>query len=231
MLRLIGFFLIVFVALGVLRTLPVVGGIFAIPLFGFYLAAILVSVVGARLAKAAADRMKQKQLERELGGVDTPYNRGKLGLLMLQQGRAKLAVPHLEAALEADPSSDEFTYRLGLALLATGDLPGSIEMLERLTGRNEEHAYGGALLALARAQGAYGDGQGSLGTLDRHDRAFGPVPESAYWRGRVLRALGDRAAAAASFAAVGAIAADQPAYQRRAAATWRLRAQLARLGF
>jgi tetratricopeptide (TPR) repeat protein len=231
MLRLIGFFLLVFAAMFVLRELPVVGGIFRIPLLGFYITAILVSVVGARLAARAADRSKQRRLARQLGDVDTPYNRGKLGLLLLQQGRAAKAVPHLAAALEADPVSEEFQYRLGLALLQSGESERSAEQLEALVARNEDYAYGAALLALSNARFEAGSARGALDAIEQHDRSFGPTPESCYHRGRALRAIGDRGGAARAFESIGSLASKLPAYQRRAATKWWFKAQLAKLGF
>ncbi|MCA8979560.1 MAG: tetratricopeptide repeat protein [Planctomycetes bacterium] len=231
MLRLVGFFLLVFAALFVLREVPYVGAPFRIPLLGFYLAAILVSVVGARLATAAADRAKQKRLERELGGVDTPYNRGKLGLLMLQQGRAQQAVPHLAAALEADPESEEFQFRLGLALLESGAAAEAVARLERVVERNEDYAYGAALLALSEARCRAGSARAALDAVEQHDRSFGPTAESCYRRGKALRAIGDRSGSARAFASIGEVASKLPAYHRRAATGWWLKAQLAKLGF
>lgn len=231
MLRLIGFFLMVFAATFVLREVPIIGAVFRIPFVGFYLAAILVSLVGARFAAKATDRAKQRRLERELGGVDTPYNRGKLGLLMLQQGRAAAALPHLEAALAADPASEEFQYRLALAALQSGDPQRAAEMLERLVAKNEEYAYGAALLALSNARCAAGSARGALDAVEQHDRAFGPTPESSYRRGRALRAIGDRRGSARAFDSISALAAKLPAYQRRAATGWWFKAQLAKFGF
>jgi len=231
MLRLIGFFLLVFAAMFVLRELPVIGGIFRIPLLGFYITAILVSVVGARLAARVTDRSRQRRLARELGGVDTPYNRGKLGLLLLQQGRAAQAVPHLSAALEADPASEEFQYRLGLALAGSGEYERAIEHLEPLVARNEDYAYGAVILALSSARFSAGSARGALDAIEQHDRSFGPTPESCYHRGRALRAIGDRGGAARAFGSIGSLASKLPAYQRRAATHWWFKSQLAKLGF
>lgn len=230
MLRLVGYFLTVFAVLWVLRQIPVLDRIFGIQLFGFFLAAILVSAVGARLGAVMADRVKQKRLERQLGNVDTPYNRGKLGVLLQKQGRHREALPHLEAALEADPSSDETLYRSALARLGDGDAAGAAEALDRLLAREEDYAYGQGLLALSRARLAAGEARAALEAVDRHDRSFGPTPESAYRRGKALRAIGDRGAAARAFASIGAISGELPGYQKRDAAGWWMRAQLARLG-
>lgn len=231
MLRLIGFFLLVFVVMLVLREVPVIGAAFEIPLFGFYLAAIVVSVVGARLAVRATDRARQRRLERELGNVDTPYNRGKLGLLLLQQGRSEAAVPHLEAALAADPESEEFRYRLALALIGAHDPTRAASLLGDLVATNEDYAYGGALLALSAARVEMGSGRAAIEAVDQFERSFGQTPESCYRRGRALRAVGDRTGSAHAFALIGSVASKLPAYQRRAAASWWLKAKLARIGF
>lgn len=230
MLRLVGYFLTVFAVLWVLRQVPILDRIFGIPLVGFFLAAILVSLVGARLGAVMADRVKQRRLERELGNVDTPYNRGKLGVLLQKQGRHREALPHLEAALEADPTSDETTYRLALARLGSGDAAGAAATLDALLARDEDFAYGQGLLALSRARLAAGEARAALDAVERHDRSLGPTPESAYRRGKALRGIGDRGAAARAFASIGGISGDLPAYQKREAAGWWLRAQLARFG-
>jgi predicted negative regulator of RcsB-dependent stress response len=117
---------------------------------------------------------------------------------------------------------------LGCAQLGARRPAEAVAALERTVALNEEHAYGGALLRLAEAQQAERSYDAALATLERHDRAYGPTPESAYRRGLAQQALGRREAAQASFDEVARSAADAARYQRGEARGWVARAFLAR---
>ena len=229
MLRLIGFFLTVLLVLSVARHLPVVGGLFQIPLFGFWLSAILVSVVGSKLAANWVDRRKERAMERRLGEVDTPHNLGKLGSLLLGQRRHARALGYLERAIEGEPEVAEWRYRAGCALLGLGRYGDAIEALEACAAMNEGHAYGQVLLRLAQAHQGNGQAAPALEALERHDTNHGSNPESAYRRGVALKALGRRDEAHAALGAVADLVQGSPSYQRRAAWPWVLRASWARV--
>ncbi|MCP3917259.1 MAG: tetratricopeptide repeat protein [bacterium] len=232
MLRLAGFFFVVFLALQVLRTVlgpvPLIGAVFRMPLIGFWVTAILVSVAASKLAADALDRRKRATLIRELGAVDTPHNKGKLGSLFVSQGRARKALPYLETAVGGEPEIAEWHYRLGQARLATGDRDGARESLESALAIDEEHAYGSALMRYVEALA--GEGEKQLEQLDRFERNHGENPESAYRRGAVLKSLGRGAEARAAFARVPEIAANMAKYQKKSSAGWVLKANLARFG-
>lgn len=230
MLRLVGFFFAVFVLLEILRHVPLIGGLFRVPLLGFWIAAILLSAVLSKLAADALDRRKRAALVRRLGAVETPHNKGKLGSLYASQRRWKRAIPLLEEAAAGEPDSVEWRYRLGQALLGAGRAAEAREALEGVVAMDEEHAYGEAMMRLAEARAAAGDHDAALAALDRFDRNHGPNPESAYRRGLSLRARGERAAARAAFAQVGELAREGVKYQRKSGAGWVARAFWARLG-
>ncbi len=227
--RFLGFFLLVFAALWLLRQIPGLGRLFEVPLFGFYLAAVVVSVVLARVGTAAVERRRLGGELRQLGAVDTPHNRGKLGSLHLKAGRPRRAVPHLEAAALGEPDSVEWHFRLGQAYLAAGRPEEAVRSLTRAAEIDEEHAYGGVLLSLTRAQQATGEAEDALETLARLERNNGPSPESAFRRGQVYKSMGERESARAAFGEVGALAAQAPKYQRAEARGWAARAFWARL--
>lgn len=229
MARLIGFFLVVLLLLQGLRAVPVIGGIFRVPLFGFWITAILLSAGLSKLAAVALDRRKVRQLARQLGTVDTPHNQGKLGSLLLSQGRFRQACEPLERATAGEPESAEWWYRLGCARIGSRDPAGAVTALERAVEIDEDHAYGGALLRLAEAHTLAGEGRPALEALERFARTHGPNPESAYRRGRALRALGQSSEARAAFAEVPVLAEQVAPYQRRAASAWVARSYLARL--
>jgi len=227
--RFLGFFLLTFAALWVLRQVPGLGRLFDVPLLGFYLAAVIVSVVLARVGTRAVDRRRLGGEVRRLGAVDTPHNRGKLGSLHLAAGRARKAVPHLEVAVLGEPDEVEWRFRLGQAYLASGRPQEAAEALARAVELDEEHAYGGVLLSLARARQVAGDPRGALEALERFERNNGPSAESAYRRGQALRWAGEKERARGALGEVGALAAQAPRYQRAEARGWALRALWSRL--
>ncbi len=228
-LRLIGYFFIVFILLGVLRQIPGIGAIFRVPLLGFYLTAILVSVLVARGAAAAVDRTRCKRLQRELGAVDTPHNRGKLGSLLLKQGRNRVAVGHLDAAVAGEPESAEWHYRLGLARLGSRDATGAIGNFETCLRLKSDHAYGAVRLKLAQAWMAVGDPTSALKAAQDYERLYGPSAESAYRRGLAHRAAGEKEFAASALAEVSQLAGQAVQYQRSEARGFVLKALFARL--
>ena len=227
MLRLLGFFAVVFVALIVLRQLPFVGGIFQIPFLGFYLAAVVVSVVSARLGTRLVDRRKFRKSVSALGEVDTPHNRGKLGALLAGDGRHREALEHLEAVREDEPEVAEWAYRVGRSRLALGDHSGAAEALSKAVELDEEHGYGEALRRLAESLTKDGAWEGAIAHLDRHDVIYGETPESAYLRGRAHLAGGDKAAAKAAFLKAPSLVEGVAKYQREGARAWAMRARFA----
>ncbi len=225
--RMLGFFAGTVVLLVVLQRLPGVGGLFR-GFFGFWLAAILFSVLAERIASALFARRRFTRAALDLGHVESAYNQGKLGSLLLAAGKAKAAVEPLRRACAGEPESAEWAYRLGLALLATERADEALESLERALALNPEHAYGEVHLALARAHLALRRDDDALSTLSRYEREHGPNPESAYHRGLGLRMAGNRAAAQAAFREVGELAARAARFQRKAQRTWVWKAWLAR---
>jgi tetratricopeptide (TPR) repeat protein len=226
-LRLAGFFALVFAVLVVLRQVPFVGAVFRIPFLGFWGAALLVSGGLAWVAERGLRGRRMRAQIRSLGAVDTPHNQGKLGSLLLAGGRARAAVEPLRRAAQGDPEIAEWWYRLGTALLAAGRPAEAVEPLERALALEEEHAYGQVLLRLAEAQLARGDAEASLAALERFERNHGPGPEWAYRRGRALARLRRRAEARASFRRAGELASQAVGFQKQGARAWAFKAFLA----
>lgn len=229
MLRLLGFFGLTAVAFVLLTKLPVVGGLArGVPLLGFFAAAAIVSAVLTRAGQRALARSRERALMRQLGAVETPYNKGKLGTLLLKQRSWRRAAPLLAEASAGEPRSAEWAFNLGRAELGAGRPAAAVAALERAVELDEEHAYGAALMRLAEARLASGDAAGSLAALDRLERNHGESPEGAFRRGRALQALGRGADARRAFGRVAELAREAVGYQRREAAGWALRAAAAR---
>lgn len=204
--RFLLFFAAVIFLTRVLAGIPFVGRLFQIPFLGFWFTAILLSLVIARAGTEALDRRARKSLEKSLGAVDTPHHKGKLGALLLAQGRAKKAVPLFEAAAEGDPESLEWRYRLGLARLrAGGDPRAALDALDSVLAEDDEYAFGEAMLASARAAQAAGFPDNAAERVARFERDQGPSPESVLLRAEVLKGQGRRKEAMSTLDELGAL--------------------------
>jgi tetratricopeptide (TPR) repeat protein len=229
MLPLVGFFLITFAVLWVLRQIPGLGWIFGSPLLGFFLTAILVSSLFAWLGSRAVDRRRFRRAASQLGAVETPHNQGKLGSLLLAARRPRAAAECLARAVAGEPDSLEWRYRYGVALLRSGRPAEAARELDLVVARNEEYAYGDMLLRLAEAEQAAGRPARALEALERHARSQGDTPESLYRRALALRALRRGDEARAALARIGAVASKRATYQKRADARWVLLSWLRRV--
>ena len=230
MLRLLGFFIAVFLLTGLLAQIPVLGALFRIPFLGFWFTAILLSIVLAKVGTDAVDARARRSLERSLGSVDTPHHKGKLGALLLSQGRPRKAIPLFEEAARGDPESLEFRYRLGQARLAARQDPkAALEDLDAVLAVDEEHAFGDAMLLSADAARRAGDAEGEQERAERFERNHGPSPASALLRGRLLKSLERGEDAGRAFDEVVTLARTAPAHIASRRWTWPVRALFARV--
>lgn len=233
MIRLIGFYALTFVALLVARSMfgwvPILGPLLRIPLLSFFLMAALLSLGGSRLAAASLDRARQRKAERSYGTVDTPHNRGKLGSLILKQGRAARALPHLEHAAAGEPEVAEWAYQLGCAHVELGHYEQGLEALQRSLAIDEQIGFGKPWLRAAQASYELGSYPSALAQLQHFERNHGPSPESAYRRAQVHQKLGQKSEARTALDEVPRLAAELAKYQRRSGFEWVLRARLLRL--
>ena len=228
MVRLVAFFLVAMVLYGLLGQLPFLGPFFQrLGCFGVWITAILLSWAVTRFGDHAIRRGRDRAAIRKLEAVGSPHNHGKIGTLFLKQGRVRRSLEHLRLAAEGDPEVAEWHYRHGCALSILKRHEEALEALGRAVAIDEEHAYGGAQMRLAEALSAVGHDQEALAALQVFERNHGPMPESAYRRGRALERLGDPAAAREAFDEVGRLAKQVASYQKREAALWSLRAKLA----
>ena len=229
MIRFLAYLGTIFVVMILLRFVPLVGGFFRIPLFGFFAAAAIVSFVGRRWAEGALARHRLKALKRQLGGVETPHNMGKLGSVLEANGSYKAALPYLRLAVEGEPNTAEWHWRLGHCLLESGKAQEAVAVLMRAIELDEKLGYGVALMQLAEALRRIGDGERALVVLDRVERNHGPSPESAYRRGRLLRQMGRKDEGTRALAQVGELAHQAAAYQRTDNRKWVWRSIWARM--
>ncbi len=222
MLRFILFFAAVLVLTRILAGLPIVGALFGIPFMGFWFTAILLSVAMAKLGSDAMDHRARRNLERSLGAVDTPHHKGKLGALLLSQGRAKKAIPLFEAAVEGDPTSLEWRYRLGMARLqGEADPKAALAAFDSVLGEDDEFGFGAAMLLSAQAAKAAGYPDNALERVRRYELGQGPTPESALLRAELHKSKGDRGASNAALDEIPGLVRLAP--KRQASRSWAIR--------
>ena len=143
---------------------------------------------------------------------------------LLPRGIAPESIPRLSPARDFEAPRLAEALRTALEPFDAGD--ESLVFIRRLE-IDEEHAYGQAQNSLAQALLALGQGEEALAVLDTVERNHGPQPETAYRRGKTLRALGRGPEAKASFSEVGRLAAQAPKFQRGDARAWVFRAWVA----
>ena len=229
MLRLVGFFVLAVLLASLLGKLPLIGPLFArTGCIGIWISAMLLSWAFTKLGQRAYRLRKGAGEIRRLAAVDNAHSHGKLGTLYLNQGRRKRAIEHLLQATDGEPDVAEWHYRLGCALLETGDTEGAVEAFGRCVELDEEYAYGAAQMRRAEALAREGRHDDAFAALELFERNHGPSPESAYRRGLVHRASGAKSEATAAFEEVGRLAGEAARYQRKSAFEWTAKARLAR---
>jgi len=227
-LRLAGFFLLAIVLASLLGQLPLIGPLFArTGCIGIWISAMLLSWAFTKLGQRAYRLRRDAGEIHRLKAVDSPHTHGKLGTLYLNQGRKKRALEHLQKAVDGEPDVTEWHYRLGCALLASGDAAGAAEAFGHCVDLDEEYAYGAAQMRLAEALTREDRHAAAIEALETLERNHGPSPESAYRRGVAHKAEGDRDAATAAFHDVGRLASEVARYQKKSAFGWTSRAWMA----
>lgn len=224
MMRLIGFFAVVWLVHRVLLVVPGVGDFLGrSSFFGYWAVAILVSLLGSRLVSARVASSRIKRRRSELLATDTPNNRGKVGLLELKLGHPKRAIEHLSIAFEHQPNVGDWALGLGLAHLELRDYQKAGECFARVVTDDPNMGFGQPFLGLARCAIGVGRPQDALGPLDEFEQRFGPAPEAAFWRGVTYKRLGRKAEAQAAFQKARAVASELPSFQsgRRWRMVWR----------
>lgn len=222
MARMLLFFVVVIFCTRVLARVPVVGAIFQIPFLGFWFTAILLSGLAAKLGSDAVDYSARRRLVQSLGSVDTPHHKGKLGALLLSQGRARKAIPLLEAAVEGDATSLEWRYQLGLARLrGKADASSALAAFDSVLAEDDDFKFGAAMLMSAEAALAAGYPDNALLRVGRFERDQGPSPSSALLRAKVLKKAGRRAESNAALDELPGL--FKRATKREASRSWAIR--------
>jgi Tfp pilus assembly protein PilF len=75
-----------------------------------------------------AEQSYRDILQKEPNCPDANHN---LGILMVQQGKVELSLPHLRTALEGNPEKGQYWLSYAKNLLATGEAPGALAVLQQ----------------------------------------------------------------------------------------------------
>jgi tetratricopeptide (TPR) repeat protein len=164
-----------------------------------------IRVLLARLvARLRADRGPFLHAIGELRHLETAARQLEAGRAALGAMDARAAIPHLVRALALDPELIAARYQLGLALLDRGALREAAGALHHVVDRDPTHAFGGALLWLARCHQLGGNPHEAMALFGRHEREHGGNRRSHYWLAQSRAACADRAGAHAAFAIAAA---------------------------
>jgi tetratricopeptide (TPR) repeat protein len=152
----------------------------------------------------STDRGPLLRAQSNLKHFESAQRHLEVGRLALQIGDLSTAVPHLQRAVEMEPSLAAARYQLGRLLFRVGALPQALDAFTRAESADPGHAFGDALLHAGRCLHLMGDDKNSIGVLRAHAQRHGGSRRSSYWLGEALRGAGDREGAAAAFAAAAA---------------------------
>lgn len=166
-----------------------------------------------------------RELERGLRA--NPHDaaaRSDLGRLLVDAGRPKAALPHLEAAVARMPDTAETLYYLGAARLGIGDGPGGRPLVERALALDPKLRYGEPYLALADYYLRRGEAAEAIPPLTAFTAIHASSVEGRYKLARAYLATGQRDPARLAVDDAIRVYRGSPLFRRREERLWRLRA-------
>jgi hypothetical protein len=150
----------------------------------------------AVLTGRAGIRAEAADLERRLLACDLPHLRYKLARLYLRLDRHRAAVGLLTPVLDGQTDHVDALYIGGRCRVELGRADEAAPLLEKALALDENHDYGGLVIAAARAWAALGRTAQAEERLRRLLSASPDLPEALYVLGQVLAAAGRKAEAA-----------------------------------
>ncbi len=135
------------------------------------------------------------------------------------------ALPYLERAYERLSDTEETTYYLGLAFLATGrETEGETLILKALE-KNPKFRYGEPALRLAEYYARKGRKEEAQAFFDRFFSIHSSSPEGYYKFGQFQLQIGNRTGAAESFRRAIEIFKLSPSFKKRQDRLWAYKAR------
>ena len=150
--------------------------------------------------------------------------RSDLGRLLVDAGRPRRALPHLEAAITRMPDTPETLYYLGAARLGIDDGPGGRPLVERALALDPKLRYGEPHLRLADYHLRRGEAADAVARLTAFTAVHASSVEGRYKLARAHLATGARDAARVAVDDAIRAYRDSPPFRRREERLWRLRA-------
>lgn len=150
--------------------------------------------------------------------------RSDLGRLLVEAGRPRAALPHLEAAAARMPEIPETLYYLGAARLGAGDVEGGRRLIAAALARDPKLRYGEPHLCLGDDHLARGEPAGAIPHLEAFTATNASSVEGRYKLARAYLAAGAPDRAHAMLDEAIAVYRRAPAFKRREERLWRLRA-------
>jgi tetratricopeptide (TPR) repeat protein len=125
-----------------------------------------------------AEQFYRGILQTEPNCPDANHN---LGILMVQQGKVELSLPHLRTALEVNPEKSQYWLSYAESLLAIGEVSGALAVLQQA---KQSGLLGSAVNSLmSRAQEArrsvVSDSDGAAFRISADERVFKINPDFA----------------------------------------------------
>lgn len=167
------------------------------------------------------------ELRREV--AVNPHNaaaRADLGRLLVEAGRHREALGHLEQALPRMPDQPETLYFLGAACLGVGDEERGRPAVERALALNPRLRYGEPYLTLANFYLGRKDYARAIPHLEEYVSLNTSSIQGRYKLGQALWATGDGKRAEAVLAEALEIFPQLPGFRRRVARPWVWRTRL-----
>jgi tetratricopeptide (TPR) repeat protein len=159
--------------------------------WGYYMLGLSAWKAGERDAAVSAFT---QALEKDSTHVKSHLN---LSRVLLEQGKAQEALPHVEATLTIDSASSEGYRVLGRVKRELGDSSGAIEAFQHAIGRDERDAW--SMNNLARLYIGQGRFEEALGPLARAIEIDSTVAAFHSNFGRALEQTADRTRLAQAF--------------------------------
>lgn len=138
----------------------------------------------------AVDRAPLLRAMAELQHVETPHRHLEVGRLAWQRSDLDIAGPHLQRAVELDPSMPAAQYLLGLWLLRRGAPGPAHAAFAAAEALDPGHAFGDALLHAGRCEDLLGAHDRAIATLAAHQQRHVGGRRSAFWYGEALQHAG-----------------------------------------
>ncbi len=177
-------------------------------------------------AQLRADRALHRELVSQIEDFPNPTAYFRLGLYWQEQLRWADSIPPLQRALELDANLLTARFRLGVAYFETEQYQEAAETFETVVSTDRSHAFGEAILRLARAQQESGHPEAAIEHYRDYLSYSGGRPEGCVRLAELLEKRGDRAEAKSLYESAIQHAEDAPEFTQGQDRRWARQAQL-----